>query len=255
MRRLDALRLAAIGQRAVGHREVGIEPRLEAEIAHLLRGLEPAEAGLDAAARVERAVEHAEIRVAAAGRLQQIVRLGQPDALLDLLDRLGEAAGARERDAQRVVGLRARCGGLARALGVGGGASARAASASARSAQAMAPALSPARNASRPISWNSCARSIGIAVLAEPLETRGEAGPGALAIAGFPVQSADLALQARGAGAIRRGLELLAHRLVVRESLGPPPGERQQIGEPLAHGPASGRRRPGSSASVRSARS
>ena len=50
------------------------------------------------------------------------------------------------------------------------------------------------------------------------------------------MQSADLAVQARGARAIRRRLELLPHRLVVRERLGPPPGERQQIGEPLAHG-------------------
>ena len=95
LRRLDAFRLAPIGQRAIGHGKVGIEPRLETEIAHLLRGLEPAEAGLDAPARVERAVEHAEVCVAATGRLQQIVRLGEPDALLDLVDRLGEAAGAR----------------------------------------------------------------------------------------------------------------------------------------------------------------
>src|SRR3546814_10017337 len=30
-----------IGERAVGYREIRVEPRLEPEIAHLLRGLEP----------------------------------------------------------------------------------------------------------------------------------------------------------------------------------------------------------------------
>ena len=95
LRRLNALRLASVGQRAIGNGKVGIEARLEAEVAHLLRCLQPAVAGLDAAARVERAVEHAEVCVAATGRLQQIMRLGEPDALLDLADCLGEAAGAR----------------------------------------------------------------------------------------------------------------------------------------------------------------
>ena len=48
-----------------------------------------------------------------------------------------------------------------------------------------------------------------IAVVAEPLEARREAGAGALAVARFPVQSADLPVQARGARAIAGRLDLL----------------------------------------------
>ena len=99
----------------------------------------------------------------------------------------------------------------------------------------MAPALSPARNASRPISSNSCARSIALPLVAQPLEARRKASAGALAIAGLPMQPADLAVQARGARAIRSRLQLLAHRLVVCERLASPSAEREQIGEPLAH--------------------
>ena len=113
LRRLDAFGLAAVGQRAVRHREVGVQVRLEGEIADLARDLEPAQAGLDAALRVERAVEHAEVGVAAAGRLQQIARLGQADALLDLADRFGEPTRSRQRDAEGVEGLHAHRDGLA----------------------------------------------------------------------------------------------------------------------------------------------
>ena len=154
LRRLDALGLAPIGQRAVGHREIRVEPRLEREVADLLRGLEPAQAGLDAPPRIERAVEHAEVRVAATGRVQQIARLGQRDAALDLGDRLGQASRSREGDAQGVVGVRAHGGGLARPLGLRGGLLVLPglAPAPARPTRWRA-ALSPARNASRPISW------------------------------------------------------------------------------------------------------
>ncbi len=58
LRRFHAFGLAPVGQRAVGHGEVGVEARLKAEVADLLRGLEPPETGLDAAARIERAVQH-----------------------------------------------------------------------------------------------------------------------------------------------------------------------------------------------------
>src|SRR5687767_6198911 len=94
LRRLDALRLAPIGECAVSHREVRVQPRLEAEIADLLRRLEPAQARLDAAARIERAVQYAEVGVAAARSGQQAVRLGERDAALDLLHGLGRPAGA-----------------------------------------------------------------------------------------------------------------------------------------------------------------
>ena len=70
LRGLDSLRLAAIGERAIGHRQIRLESRLEPEIAHFLRGLEAAQAGLDAALRIERAVQYAEVRVPPAGLLQ-----------------------------------------------------------------------------------------------------------------------------------------------------------------------------------------
>ena len=234
LRRLDSLRLAAVRQRAVGDGEVRVEPRLEAEIAHFLRGLEPPEAGLDAAARVERAVEYAEVGVTAAGRLQQVVRLGEPDALLDLVDRLVEAARARKRHAERVVGLRPRCRRLTGALRVGRVSSSLAASASARSAQAMAPALSPTRNASRPTSWKSCARSMGLP--SSPSCSRPDAKQ-ALARSRSPAsQCRPPILRCRRAAPARSAAasKLLPHRLIVREGLGPLSGQRQQIREPLA---------------------
>src|ERR671911_2762332 len=101
LRRLYAFRLAPVGQRAVGYRQVGIEPGLEAEIADFLGHLKSPTAGIDAAVRVERAIEHAKIRVATACGLQQIVLLRQADAPLDLVDRLGRPSGARERDTDR----------------------------------------------------------------------------------------------------------------------------------------------------------
>ena len=238
LRRLDAFRLAPVGQRAVGHRQVRVEPRLEPEIAHLLRGLQPAEAGLDAAARVERAVEHAEVRVAATGRLQQIVRLGQPDAVLDLVHRLGQAAGARERDAERVVGLRSRGGGLARALGLDG--------AVRLGRHFREGPLGPCDGGGivagpkrEPTHLLKEVRTLDrIAVVAEPLEARREAASGALAIARFPVESADLAVEARGPRAIPGRLDLLRARL--RSARGPRrrrPVNAEQIGEPLARDP------------------
>ena len=100
---------------------------------------------------------------------------------------------------------------------------------------AMAPALSPARNASRPISWNSCARSIELP--SSPSRSRPDAKQ-ALARSRSPAsQCSPPILRCRRATPARSavGLELLPHRFVVRERLGPPPGERQQIREPLAH--------------------
>ena len=75
-----------------------------------------------------------------------------------------------------------------------------------------------------------------IAVIAQAFETRRKAGAGALAVAGFPVQTADLPVQARAGRVIAAGLDLLQYRFVVRECLGPPPDEAQQIGEALARG-------------------
>ena len=76
-----------------------------------------------------------------------------------------------------------------------------------------------------------------IAVVAEQLEARREAASGALAIARFPVEPADLPAQAGSPDAIPGRLDLLAHAFVVREGLGPPAGEPEEIGEALARDP------------------
>ena len=75
-----------------------------------------------------------------------------------------------------------------------------------------------------------------ISVLAQPLDAGVEARPGALAIACFPMQGADLALQAGNTGCVLRRLELRAHGLVMRQAIGPTPGQHPQIAQPLAHG-------------------
>src|SRR5262249_33119528 len=71
---------------------------------------------------------------------------------------------------------------------------------------------------------------------AQALETGRETGAGALAVAGLPVQPAELPLQACPGGAIVAALDLLPHRLVVRERLGTPSDEPEQIGKALARG-------------------
>ena len=136
------------------------------------------------------------------------MRLGQGDALRDLVDRLDRAAFARERHAQRVEGVRPRRGCLARALGVG-----RGLLVGRRFGQRF---LGP-RDGAGVVAGSKCEptdlleqlRALDrIAILAEPLEARRETGAGALAIAGLPMQSADLPVQPRGAGAISSRLEL-----------------------------------------------
>ena len=73
-----------------------MQPRLEGEVADPARDRQSALAGLDAARRIERALQHAKVCVAAACRLQQVVVLGQRDALLDPLHCVGELAHARQ---------------------------------------------------------------------------------------------------------------------------------------------------------------
>ena len=51
--RAHALLLAAVGEGAVGHGEVGVQARLKAQVADLPRDREPPLARLDGAARVE----------------------------------------------------------------------------------------------------------------------------------------------------------------------------------------------------------
>ena len=113
-----------------------------------------------------------------------------------------ELARPRERHAQRVVGLRLRCRRLADALAVG------------------RRRVRPRRLGKRPLGPGDRARIVAgakgqatdllvelgaldrIARFAEPLDAGGEAGPGALAVAGLPMQPADLAVEACRAGAV-----------------------------------------------------
>jgi hypothetical protein len=72
------------------------------------------------------------------------------------------------------------------------------------------------------------------AVIAQPLEARGEAGGGAPAIASIPVKPTDLPVAARKARALASTLEFPAHDLIVHEPLGPAAGHRQHVAERLA---------------------
>src|SRR5690242_3164216 len=71
LRGTDAALLAAIGQLAVSHREIGVHARLQAEVADTLGSLQTQLASIDRALRILRAVENAEIGETAAFRLQQ----------------------------------------------------------------------------------------------------------------------------------------------------------------------------------------
>ena len=93
------------------------------------------------------------------------------------------------------------------------------------------PALSPARKASRPISWKSWARSMGSPSLPNCSRPAAKQAAGAFAVAGVPMQPADLAAEARGAGADPRPPRALAARLrSAPERLGAPAGEPQEVG-------------------------
>ena len=69
-RGIHAFSLASIGQGAIGHREVGVQSRLEAQVADLPRSLESTLTGFNAARWIKRAIEHAEVCVTPAGSLR-----------------------------------------------------------------------------------------------------------------------------------------------------------------------------------------
>src|SRR5215213_805565 len=233
--RLDPLRFAAVRERTICDGKVGIEPRLEAEIADFLRHLKPSKAGLDAPTRVDCAVEYAKVGVTPAGRLQQVMGLGESDAVLNLLDGLVEAVRACKRHAQRVVSLHPRCRCLPGTLAVGGdlflsrGFGERMFGPGNGAGVVAHPKCKP------PDLLKKLGALDGTAILAQLLEARGEAALRALSIAGFPVQAPDLAIETSGTRAICSRFELPSDRLIVRESLGPQSSEREHICEPLAH--------------------
>src|SRR5579864_1110766 len=61
LRRTQPRLITAIGERAIGEGEVGIETRLESRVADLLGQFEAARAGVDGAGRVQGAVEDPEV--------------------------------------------------------------------------------------------------------------------------------------------------------------------------------------------------
>jgi hypothetical protein len=75
-----------------------------------------------------------------------------------------------------------------------------------------------------------------IAVGTQAIEARLEAGAGTLAVAGLPVQRADLAAQASRRDDITRRADLAPQRLVELERVGAPSRKSEQISEPLARG-------------------
>src|SRR4051794_32178888 len=96
LRCTDAALLTAIGQLAVSHGEIRVHPRLQAEIADTLRGLQTKLAGVDGALRVLRAVEDAEIGETAAFRLQQTGFARYVHAALERKHGIGRAIEPRE---------------------------------------------------------------------------------------------------------------------------------------------------------------
>ena len=199
--------LAPVGKRAVGHREIGIEPGLEPEIADLLGHLQ-ARRGRSRCCGAGRASYRARQGSRSRGRRPAADRASRRAPTLRSICSTASSSrpSARQRDAERVVGLGARRPPPPRALRVGPSSSAsRSASASACSAHSIAAALSPLRKASRPISWKRCARSIGLAV--DPEQARAQprsTARGALAVASVPVQARRSCEQARRAPARSR---------------------------------------------------
>ena len=89
---------AAVGERAAGDREIGVEPCLEAEIADAGCDLEAAAADPDGARRIDHRIEHAEIGGGAAHHALQAGCLGHCHATFYRLHRLDVAPEPREGD-------------------------------------------------------------------------------------------------------------------------------------------------------------
>jgi len=77
------------------------------------------------------------------------------------------------------------------------------------------------------VPYRSYQRKRGVAVFTEPLQSARKAGARPLSVASLPVQSADLAVEPRGARRVKLDFVLLARRFIVCQCLLPPAGERQ----------------------------
>src|SRR5262249_20951508 len=155
--------------------------------------------------------------------------LREGDAALYLLNRLLGTAGARQGDTERVVGLRARRCDLASALGI--------TRRRLRRGDGRQRALDPGDGTGvvtgakgEPAHLLQELRPFDlVASLPEKIEPVHEAGAGAFALACFPMQTADLAVEPRLAETIDDGLAFPLHRLVMRERIGASAGQRQDI--------------------------
>src|SRR5262245_56318181 len=76
-----------------------------------------------------------------------------------------------------------------------------------------------------------------IAVFAETLESGGEAGTGALAVAGIPVQRADFPVKTSDRRAIAARVALVTQRFVLGQRVVAVSREGLKVGEALPHGP------------------
>ncbi len=108
LRRLQSFGLAPVGQRAICRRQIGVDVRLQRRGADLRRELQSGQRHIDCPFRFNRAVNDAEIRIAAARDVEQPQLARRRDAALDALAGRVELAGARERDADRVRRVRDR---------------------------------------------------------------------------------------------------------------------------------------------------
>ncbi len=97
---------AAVGERAAGDREIGVEPCLETEIADAGCDLEAAAADGDGARRIDDRIEHAEIGVGAAYHALQAGRLGHFYTAFDLVHSLNVAPEPGEGNTLGVERLR-----------------------------------------------------------------------------------------------------------------------------------------------------
>src|SRR6266540_7300690 len=69
----NPLLITLVGERTVRPGEVGVEPRLKAQVPNLLRELEPGHRACDRPCGVNRAVESPEVRIRPAGDIEKLV--------------------------------------------------------------------------------------------------------------------------------------------------------------------------------------
>src|SRR5262245_3290173 len=234
LRRLDTFGLAAVSERAIGDRQVGIESRLEAKIADLLGRLQALEARLDTSLRIERAVKDTEVRIGSR-RCLQVVGLGQRDAALDLLNCSLELPRARKRDPQRIVSLRSCDGRLPHPLRTGEGILCLLGFGQRLLGPSDGAGVIAGSESEAAYLLEQLGTLDRIAVFTEPLQSARKAGARPLSVASLPVQTADLAVEPRGARSVKLDFVLLARCLIVCQCLLAPAGQCQQIGKPFAH--------------------